>query len=101
MIGSVLAERADERVWRSLPADIALARFRVVPGAHDIDVVVGSLTHRFSVTVDGPFAVMSVRQIGATAFMSMSPGLRSRTRDTQAQWRASGMDKHTATERLL
>jgi hypothetical protein len=74
LIGSVLTERADERGWRSLPAKIGLARFRLAHGTHDVDVAVGSQKHRFSVSLDGPFAVMSVRQVGTAAYMSLSPG---------------------------
>ncbi len=73
MIGSIVTEQSDERAWRSLPAEIAVARVRVAPGSHDIGVDIGSIQHRFRIKIDGPFAVMSVRQIGATAYMSVSP----------------------------
>ena len=72
-IGSILTEQADERAWRSLPAEIAVARVRLPPGVHEIGVDVGSMQHRFTVKLDGAFAVMSVRQIGATVYMSVSP----------------------------
>ena len=100
LIGSVLTERADERAWRTLPAEIRLARFRLEYGVHDVDIAVGSHNHRFSITVDGPFAVMSVRQVGSAAYMSMSPGLSGEARDTAAIENAAGENEYTGKERL-
>ena len=84
-IGAIVTERADERSWRSLPADIAVARMRVAPGQHEVNVEVGNRTHRFSVGLDGPFAVMSVRQVGTAAYLSVSPAMRPSAARNQAQ----------------
>lgn len=99
MIGAILTEQADERVWRSLPADIAVARARVATGVHDIDVDIGNSRHTFRVDIDGPFAVMSVRQIGTGTYMSLSPALPA----TAVQADAGGvrMGPNTDTEELL
>jgi len=75
-IGAIVTERADERCWRSLPADIAVARMHVVPGKHEIEVDIGGSKRRFDVEIGGPFAVMSVRQVGEAAYMSVSPPMR-------------------------
>ena len=76
-IGAIVTERADERCWRSLPADIAVARMRVAPGKHKIEVDLGSWKRRFDVELGGPFAIMSVRQVGEAAYMSVSPPMRT------------------------
>lgn len=74
IIGAVVTEQADERSWRSLPADIAVARVRLPYGAHDVDVDVANQRHRYTVSLDTAYAVMTVRQIGSSAYMSLSPG---------------------------
>jgi hypothetical protein len=72
-IGAIVTERADERSWHSLPADIAVARMRVAPGKHEIEVDLGSWKQHFSVELGGAFAVLSVRQVGTAAYLSVSP----------------------------
>jgi hypothetical protein len=100
-IGSIVTEQADERAWRSLPAEIAVARVRVVPGMHDIDVDVGSMQHRFRVKLDGPFAVMSVRQIGTTAYMSVSPAFSVGATLEQADKGSDNQSEHRLKEDVL
>lgn len=85
MIGSLLTEQADERTWRSLPAEIAVARVRLAPGKHAIGVDIGGTRHRFEIELDGPFAVMGVRQIGGTAYMSVSPAFSGGAATERAQ----------------
>lgn len=87
-IGAIVSERADERAWRSLPADIAVARMRVAPGLHEINVDIGNRTHRFSVELGGPFAVINVREVGTAAYMSVSPATQVSAKGTQVQARA-------------
>ena len=111
MIGSIVTEQADERAWRSLPAQIAVARVRLAPGTHDIGVDIGGVQHRFRIQLDGPFAVMSVRQIGATAYMSASPARsggattvqeQEQTHDrAQADTSSDMQSEHTFREDML
>lgn len=77
IIGSVVTEQADERSWRSLPADIAIARMRLPRGVHEVDIDVANQRQRYSVNLDAAHAVMTVRQIGNSAYMSLSPGPRA------------------------
>ncbi|UCH49906.1 MAG: hypothetical protein JSU95_09185 [Betaproteobacteria bacterium] len=100
-IGSIVTEQADERAWRSLPAEIAVARVRVEPGIHDIGVDVGGMQHRYRVNLDGPFAVMSVRQIGATAYMSISPASSSDATLQRANTHGDGQSRHRLEEDVL
>ena len=83
-IGAIVTERADERCWRSLPADIAVARMHVAPGKHRIEVDIGGSKRHFDVELGGPFAVMSVRQVGEAAYMSISPPMRVHSGQTSA-----------------
>ncbi|MGD2140304.1 MAG: hypothetical protein PVH25_07920 [Burkholderiales bacterium] len=96
-IGAIVSERADERCWRSLPADIAVARMRIAPGKREIEVELGSWKRRFSVELGGPFAVLSVRQVGTAAYMSASPPMRAPAGRTQASERSQLEDRHAVT----
>ena len=86
---------------RSLPAQIAVARVRVAPGVHEVDVDVGNRRHRFSVTLDGAFAVMSVRQMGTSAYMSVSPVLPRSATAAGTGARGATITQHTVSEGML
>ena len=96
-IGAVVTERADERCWRSLPADIAVARMRVAPGKHKIEVDLGSWKRRFDVELGGPFAVMSVRHVGEAAYMSVSPPMRMPSAATPGPERSQLDERYAIT----
>jgi len=67
-IGSIVTESADERTWRSLPAQIAIARARIPSGEHTIGfgATPGGQDIRFSVS--GRYAVVGLRFLGGTTF---------------------------------
>ncbi|HKB83409.1 MAG TPA: hypothetical protein VKD04_09420 [Burkholderiales bacterium] len=67
-IGSIVTESADERDWRSLPAQIAIARARIPSGEHTIGFGAspGGQDIRFSVS--GRYAVVGLRFLGGTTF---------------------------------
>ncbi len=68
-IGSIVTESADERTWRSLPAQIAIARARVPSGAH----VMSFGGHDIGFSVSGRYAVVGVRLLGGNAFAGFAP----------------------------
>lgn len=73
-IGSMITESADERGWRSLPAQIAIARARIASGAHAVGfgAAPGQQGIRFSVS--GRYAVIGIRLMnGATFTMLPQP----------------------------
>ena len=71
-VGSIVTESADERGWRSLPAQIAIARARIASGEHTIGLGAsgGGRSVRFSVT--GRHAVVALRFLGANT-LTMLP----------------------------
>jgi uncharacterized protein len=72
-IGSIVTESADERTWRSLPAQIAIARARIASGEHTIGFGAspGGQDIRFSVS--GRYAVIGLRFLGGTTFAIVPP----------------------------
>jgi hypothetical protein len=67
-IGSIITESADERGWRSLPAQIAIARARIPSGAHTVGfgAAPGQQGIRFSVS--GRYAVIGIRLMSGATF---------------------------------
>ena len=72
IIGTVLTERADERSWRTLPAEISVARVRTSPGTHRLAIEVGGSEHAFDVNVQGAYALVSIRVLGGRAYLAAS-----------------------------
>ncbi len=77
MIGSVVVEQADERSWRTLPAEIAVARVSVAPGRHKLALRTASGQHDFEVNVGGRYALVCVRLVGSRAFLLAPEGAAS------------------------
>jgi hypothetical protein len=67
-IGSIVTESADERGWRLLPAQIAIARARIPSGEHTLGFGAspGGSDIRFSVS--GRYAVIALRFLGGSTF---------------------------------
>jgi hypothetical protein len=72
-IGSMVTESADERGWRSLPAQIAIARARIPSGEHTLGfgAAPGGQGIRFGVS--GRYAVIGLRFLGGTTFAILPP----------------------------
>jgi uncharacterized protein len=73
IIGTIVTERADERSWRTLPAEISIARASVSPGRHTLEVEMDGSRHSFEVNVEGPYALIAVRLLGGRAYLSAPP----------------------------
>lgn len=57
-------DKPDTRSWATLPARIAVARLRLPPGSHQIDVNVGGRVYTSQITVaDGQWAVIDVTDL--------------------------------------
>ena len=65
-IAAVVTESADERAWRTLPADISLARAQLPAGKHVVTVA----GNRLDVEVGGRYAIIPIRVIGSAAYAS-------------------------------
>ena len=83
-VGTIVTESADERGWRSLPGQIAIARMRIPPGEHSISfgASLGAQDLRFRVS--GRYAVISLRLVGNATFLIPSPVVPSEKSGTQA-----------------
>ena len=73
-LGSIVTESADERTWRSLPAQIAIARARIPSGEHTLGFGAspGGRDLRFS--VHGRYAVVGLRFLGGSTFATEPTG---------------------------
>ena len=67
-IGSIVTESADERGWRSLPAQIAIARARIPSGAHTLGLGAGPGGRDIGFTVSGRYAVVGLRLLGSATY---------------------------------
>lgn len=67
-IGSIVTESADERGWRSLPAQIAIARARIPSGAHTLGFGAGPGGRDIGFTVSGRYAVVGLRLLGGATY---------------------------------
>jgi hypothetical protein len=74
-IGSVVTESADERTWRTLPSEIAIARGRVVPGTHTVTLQTAEGQRSFQVAISGRYAVVGLRLLRGQLFLD-APELR-------------------------
>lgn len=84
-IGSMITESADERGWRSLPAQIAIARARIPSGAHTVGfgAAPGQQGIRFSVS--GRYAVIGIRLMSGATFTMLPPQPKPAPPTTPAQ----------------
>ncbi len=73
IIGTVITERADERSWRTLPAEIAIARLSVAPGTQLLEIETESGRQALEVNVSGRYALICVRLIGGRAYVAATP----------------------------
>jgi uncharacterized protein len=77
-IGSIVTESADERGWRSLPAQIAIARARVPSGEHVIALQTPEGTRSLRLNLTGRHAVVGLRLLRSELFVqapeAVAPG---------------------------
>jgi len=67
-IGSIVTESADERGWRSLPAQIAIARARIPSGTHTLGFGASPGGRDIGFTVSGRYAVVGLRLLGGATY---------------------------------
>jgi len=68
-LGSVVTESADERTWRTLPSEIAIARARLPPGVHTITLQTPDGVRSVRLNVTGRYAVVDLRLLGNQVFV--------------------------------
>ena len=67
--GSVVTESADERTWRTLPSEIAIARGRLPAGTHTIALQTPEGVRNVQLNLSGRFAVVDLRLIRRQLFV--------------------------------
>ncbi len=60
-LGSVVTESADERTWRTLPSEIAIARGRIPVGKHTITLQTPEGVRSVQLNLSGRYAVVDLR----------------------------------------
>jgi hypothetical protein len=72
-IGSMITESADERGWRSLPAQIAIARARIPSGMHTVGFGAAPGRQGIRFSVSGRYAVVGIRLMNGATFTMLPP----------------------------
>jgi hypothetical protein len=68
-VGAYVTESADERTWRTLPSEIAVARGRLPPGEHTITVQTAAGPRPVRINVSGRHAVVGLRLLNSQLFV--------------------------------
>ncbi|MCW5619675.1 MAG: hypothetical protein KIS79_01010 [Burkholderiales bacterium] len=68
MIGSMTTESADERAWRSLPANVLIARGKLPRGLHHVTLPTPAGGRGVAVNIEGRYAFIGLRLIGDHLF---------------------------------
>jgi len=68
-IGGMVTESADERGWRSLPAQIAVARARIPSGTHAIMLQTPEGARSVQLNLAGRYTVVGLRLLGRELFV--------------------------------
>jgi len=68
-LGNYVTESADERTWRTLPSEIAVARGRVPPGEHTITLQTAAGPRAVQISLSGRHAVVGLRLLNSQLFV--------------------------------
>src|SRR6266851_2164195 len=68
-IGSAATELADERTWRTLPSEIAIARARLPAGTHTVTLQTPESSRSVRLNVSGRYAVIDFRLLRRQVFV--------------------------------
>ena len=66
---SAFLQTADDRTWRSLPGEVAMARVRLPPGVHDVTLDSAMGEQRARINVSGRYAVIDFRVLAHKLFV--------------------------------
>ncbi|WP_110992058.1 COG3014 family protein [Pseudomonas sichuanensis] len=69
-IASMVLENADTRTWRTLPDQTQVARLRLKPGEHQLNLPAALGGAGINVKIDRPYQVVSLRVVGNQVFAS-------------------------------
>ena len=74
-IGSIITESADERGWRSLPAQIAIGRARIPSGKHTITLQTPEGVRSVQLNLAGRYTVVGLRLLRSELFVQSPEGV--------------------------
>lgn len=69
-VASVASERADERMWRSLPGQLAIGRAILPQGKYTLTIPTASGPQSSELVIGGKHAIIPVRTIGGTLYLT-------------------------------
>jgi len=75
-IGSVVTESADERTWRTLPSEFAIARGRIPAGTHTITLQTPEGVRSVQLNLSGRYAVVDLRLLRHKLFVQFPAAVR-------------------------
>ena len=86
-IGSLVTESADERGWRTLPEQIAIARARIPSGTHTITLQTPEGVRNVQLNLAGRYAVVGLRLLRRELFVqspeAVAPGRGQQSTDAR------------------
>jgi hypothetical protein len=82
MAGSAVLESADDRTWRSLPAEISIARARLPAGVHKVTLQTPEGPRNAQVDLSGRYAVVDFRLLRNQLFVHTPPVRKAQSRET-------------------
>jgi hypothetical protein len=74
-IGSAVTESADERSWRSLPAQVYIARVRLPGGRHTVTIETPDGPRSLEVNISGSYAFVGLRLLRGHLFAMLPPAV--------------------------
>ncbi len=102
-IGSIITESADERGWRSLPAQIAIARARIPSGEHTITLQTPESVRSVQLNLVGRYTVVGLRLLQGELFVqspeAVAPGGGQQSTDARAAPAPSTGDRPETLEK--
>jgi hypothetical protein len=69
-VAAVATEQADERAWRTLPAQIAIGRAVLPTGRHTLEIQTPSGVRQMEITLNGSHAVVPLRLMESTVYLA-------------------------------
>jgi hypothetical protein len=67
---AALLQTADDRTWRTLPANVSIARVRLPPGVHEVSLQTYAGEQTARVEVSGRYAVIDFRLLSGRLYVN-------------------------------
>jgi hypothetical protein len=67
-------QTADDRTWRTLPAEVSIARVRLPPGVHEVSLQTYAGEQTARIEVSGRYAVIDFRLLSGRLYVNAPKG---------------------------